>query len=83
MTHVWLDWLVKVAVATAIFALLALAAGLDQAGATAMDAPADRSASWNPAVLLASAPASAVTGSRPLRAWSDHAGRLFGTGRSE
>jgi hypothetical protein len=43
MTRVWLDWLVKVALVTAAFALLALVAGWDQAVAGRFDADA---AAW-------------------------------------
>ena len=80
MTHVWLDWLVKVAVATAIVTLLALAAGLDQARAAAMDMPADRSAFRIPAVVLASAFLSAVSACVRLRVRAGHTRCLSGLG---
>lgn len=80
MTHVWLDWLVKVAVATAMFGLLALAAGVDQAGAAGMDPSADRSASWVPVMLLVSALAPVALG-RLLRAPVERAGRPVVAGR--
>ena len=55
MTHVWLDWLVKVAVATAVIALVALAAGLNQAVAEEAGMLANRSAVVVPAKFPAEA----------------------------
>ncbi len=57
MTRVWLDWLVKVAVVTAVFGLMALAAGWDQAVAGQFAAPVSTShhaagvAAANPAAV--------------------------------